>query len=671
MIKFGRRILGSLDEGLNREWLVTNGLGGFASSSVIGANTRRYHGLLVASETPPVRRFVLVNRLEEEVFVGDRSYALSTNVYLDAVYPKGYTLLEGFSQGHQPTFTYLLGPVRIVKSVFMVHGSNTTIVRYRVVGNTGRLKLIVTPIVSMRDMHELISMGSARFAVTCDSPAGRRCTVERTDKACPKLEIYSDRAPFLPLEERNRWYLNFRYLRDEARGEGFSEDGYAPGKFIIEVENDLTFCIVMTSDQSSAGCDPQDLMGPTAERWTTLSPHRATGDEFYGALFQAADTFITERSSTGGKTIIAGYPWFSDWGRDTMISLPGLTMVTGRIEDAKSILRTYVRHCDRGMLPNRFPDGGADPEYNNVDAAYWLFYGVYKFLQYTGDYDFIRSEVYPALLEIARYTIKGTRYNIRMDEHDGLISAGEQGVQLTWMDAMVEGRVITPRIGKPVEINALWYNALMLLSHLSRRFETPSEGHKWYALAHKIQESFVKKFCKEKGGLYDLINAEGPVDEIRPNQIFAAFLPFSPLGKERCQGVLEEVTAHLYTSLGLRSLSPGDPVYRGQYRGSMVKRDEAYHQGTVWAFLMGPYVSTFVKVHGRNEESMARLDMMFEPFRNHLREYGVGSISEIFEGNPPHIADGCISQAWSVAEILRAYHEDFLGLGPRELADTD
>ncbi|PKK91287.1 MAG: glycogen debranching protein [Candidatus Wallbacteria bacterium HGW-Wallbacteria-1] len=665
----GRRILGNLDEALTREWIIANGLGGYSSTTVVGANTRRFHGLLIASQEPPVKRWVVLNRLEEEIIINGKVTPLSTNVYLDAVYPRGNNTLESFEYENHPVFTHLVGPVRIVKQVILGYGSEVLAVRYRVSNCRGKVRLVITPIVSMRDIHDVIFMGNAVFQVSGEAGDNQAC-VRRSDLKAPDLWMLSDRAKFYPMDERNRWYLNFRYVRDEKRGEKFSEDGYAPGKFMVDLEGDGYFTLYFSTD-SISHADAMAAISVTTDRWASLVPARESFDSFYRALHRGADRFIVKRATTGGKTVIAGYPWFADWGRDTMISLPGLTLSTGRYEDARSILETYAAYCDRGMLPNRFPDQGTEPEYNNVDAALWFFYSVYKYLQYTGDYDFIKDKIYPHLMDIVRQTIRGTRYNIHMDEDDCLVSAGEEGVQLTWMDARVNGRVITPRMGKPVEINALWYNALRTLSFLCGKFGELSEAHRLFSLATRVRESFTRLFSRETGGLYDVIDFLGkPVDEIRPNQIFALFLPYPILSLDKARSVFEEVTDHLYTSYGLRSLSPDSKDYHPNYRGDLVKRDEAYHQGTVWTFLIGPYVTSFLRIFGRSEENLAKVEMMLQPFKTHLEEYGIDCISEIFEANGPHWAEGCFHQAWSVAEILRVYHEDYLGMVP-DAPDND
>ena len=370
-------------------------------------------------------------------------------------------------------------------------------------------------------------------------------------------------------------------------------------------------------------------------------------------------------ASTNGKTIIAGYPWFSDWGRDSLISLPGLTLVTNRIEDTKSILKTFAKSINNGLVPNCFADKGTSAVYNSVDAALWFFFAAYKYIEYTDDYSFVKEHLYEPMSSIIEAFQAGTSYQIQMDPEDGLINAGTEDVQLTWMDARVDNWVVTPRNGKAVEINALWYNALRVFAILQEKFD--GHSRETTALAKKVKQSFKKTFYNEsKSCLYDYIKADGtPDDSFRPNQIFAVYLPFSILDHSIEKEIVDQVFQKLYTSYGLRSLAPGDERYEGFYGGDRYKRDGAYHQGTVWGFLIGPFISSFLKVNDFSMEAQLRASHMIEPFRNHLTRDGcIGNISEIFDGNQPHTPRGCFAQAWSVAELLRCYIEDIKGQKP-------
>jgi predicted glycogen debranching enzyme len=385
-------------------------------------------------------------------------------------------------------------------------------------------------------------------------------------------------------------------------------------------------------------------------------------DDFARLLTSAADQFIVARGEQ--KSVIAGYPWFGDWGRDTMISLPGLTLVTGRYDDARSILRGFAANVDRGMLPNRFPDAGEAPEYNTVDATLWLFHAVFEFLRYTRDYEFVRTELYQPLMEILAWHERGTRYGIGLDS-DGLLHAGVPGVQLTWMDAKVGDWVVTPRMGKPVEIQALWYNALRVMERLAAGFADHDQAAHYGALAERAHSRFQTAFWNEDAGcLYDVLSDNGPDRSIRPNQIFAVSLPHPILEQHLALRVLDVVEWELLTPYGLRTLSPRDPNYHGRFGGDPHTRDAAYHQGTVWPWLLGPFLTAYVKVHSDSQEARHRADRFLDALRAHLWQAGLGQISEVFDGDPPHQPGGCIAQAWSVAEILRTYVEDAMGRKP-------
>ena len=385
-------------------------------------------------------------------------------------------------------------------------------------------------------------------------------------------------------------------------------------------------------------------------------------DSFAQSLAAASDQYLVSRGDQ--NTVIAGYHWFGDWGRDTMIALPGLTLPTGKYDVARSILRTFASHVDQGMLPNRFPDVGETPEYNTVDATLWFFEAARAYLAYTGDLEFVRDELYPVFAGIISWHTRGTRYGIKVDS-SGLLASGELGVQLTWMDAKLGDWVVTPRRGKPVEIQALWYNALCIMEDLANRFGDEAAQKRYRHLAAVAQWSFNRLFWNEKlGCLYDAVNGGPPDPSIRPNQIFAVSLPHSMLPRDRARSVVEKVEEHLLTPFGLRTLAPSDPRYRGSYTGGPTERDGAYHQGTVWSWLLGPFITTYIKVNGGSEEARRQAQAWLSPLESHLAEAGLGNISEIFEGDAPHRPCGCIAQAWSVAEILRVYFEDVRGLRP-------
>jgi predicted glycogen debranching enzyme len=449
------------------------------------------------------------------------------------------------------------------------------------------------------------------------------------------------------------WYFNFEYLVEKARGQDFQEDLFTPGVFKCRLKAGDKLGVI-ASTQNPEDRDAFALFAQEKERRKKLISTMPVVDETTKTLGLAADQFIVQRGSKL-KTIIAGYHWFTDWGRDTMIALPGLTLATGRFDDAKKTIRAFAQNVSQGMLPNRFPDVGAAPEYNTVDATLWFFVAIFKYLKYTGDKAFIEDELLPVLEDIISWYERGTRYGIRVDD-DGLLYAGEPGVQLTWMDAKIGDWVVTPRTGKAVEINALWCNALAILASLYKLFGQKASAQRLAQRAEKTKARFRREFWYEDGGyLYDYVDGEKHDTSIRPNQIFALSLPFPLLDGQQAKKVLETVTDKLYTPFGLRSLAPEDPKYRSVYSGNGSERDSAYHQGTAWGWLLGPWLSAMVRV---NVQGKAAARKYFQDIMPHIGDTGVGTVSEIFDADWPHAPQGCIAQAWSVAEILRAYIED-------------
>lgn len=997
MIRLGRHNWENFEDGIRKEWLLTNGLGGFASGTVIGANSRKYHGLLFAALRPPGQRTLFLSQLAEEMTIDGSHYPLYTSQWYSGdqkvVNPKGYLYLESFYLDPFPNWVYNLGDFKLHKTVFMVHGHNATVIRYKLAlpprmlpprvlrpraqhsqafasqrnivepqddegatekrgktlqqngpsamkapANNGdrsndptrhnqpndpaqespggaapldrrpawRFKIFF--LANFRDYHSLTREGPWPFRIqpfSTDPSAMDLLVMDRNHFSLTEkgLRTYRQETDEVGLLEENTWqkvvfrawpeapplYLglecgkfsptgiwwrNMNYCyEEEYRGESHTEDhleigyleiseedllpasrtgyrlgsgvdsgeekvgitrrpraetakpkkppfpeetgglvgrttaessvesGRVAGKTVDEDEwasgnntlpgLEFSWTIVAATEPPIGFLDPKNgaLLEKEARQrmddlWTRFKQkdkHQRSPEEedFVRSLVWAADSFIVQRQSTGTKSVIAGYPWFTDWGRDTMIALPGLTLVTGRFEIAREILLTFARYCRDGLLPNLFPDQGEEPLYNTIDASLWYFHAVHQYLAKTGDFDFIWREIYPVLVRIIRAHLTGTRFNIRVDPKDGLLSGGSRGLQLTWMDAKIGDWVVTPRQGKPVEVNALWYNALRVMEDLTNRAlakadncgrvledtpnqiaekplsqkakefpnrslrfakaadealskittnvpgdvpdagaetvadpaaeygaraktrgdeavgygalgappgdhtvgygalaempgvdtvdndapaETPGVDPVDYgALAEKVRLSFDKFWYAEGGYLYDVITEEGPDPSFRPNQIIVVSLPYSPLSPARARQVVEKVWQHLYTTYGLRSLAPGHPAYQGTYGGDRRSRDAAYHQGTVWAWLLGPFVTAFCRVHGRSEASHRQARRFLEPFREHLRDAGLGTISEIFSGDPPHRAAGCIAQAWSVAEILRAWVEEVEG----------
>lgn len=656
-IQFDRPICGDPGEAYSREWLETNGIGGFASSTIIGLNTRRYHALLTAAVKPPVGRLVLLSKLEETLVLGDRRFELGANRYRDVLHPHGYEFLESFRLDPFPIFRYRCGHVHLEKTVFLVHGENTAVIEYQLIGelHDAHCTLEVRPLIAFRDYHAT-THANASINRNVELQPGMAAITPYP--GLPSLHVLHDAES---IDTSGFWFYNFEYERERERGLDFLEDLYSPFQLRFNVVKNATAKIVASTSRRTP-----DVPKRTAR-------HLRDGDAFETLLFRAAGQFIVSRGDQ--KSIIAGYPWFGDWGRDTMISLPGLTLVTGRYTEAQGILRAYARTLDRGMLPNRFPDSGEAPEYNSVDATLWMFHAVHEYLRYVGDYDFVRDELYPALGEVISWHEGGTRYGIHLDS-DGLLYAGEPGVQLTWMDARVDHREVTPRRGKPVEIQALWHNALRVMAHLAAVFEDPAASAHYRSLADRARKRFGEIFWNESTGcLYDVIDdssdGAGADASLRPNQIFAVSLPYPLLTREPASRVVDVVEWELLTPYGPRTLSPRDPNYHGRFEGGPSGRDGAYHQGTVWPWLLGPFLTAYIKVNDGSNESRQRADGFLDPLRAHLFDAGLGQISEVFDGDAPHRAGGCIAQAWSVAEVLRTYIEDVKGHQPPDLAPVD
>ncbi len=639
---FDESICRDLERSSRLEWLETNGLGGFASGTVSGIHTRRYHGLLTSALHPPVGRMLLVAKFEDTLIVDGSRVELSANRYDGAVHPQGYEYLREFRLDPFPTWVYEIGDVLVEKRIFMVHGQDATIVEYEVNGLCKNCHLEVRPLIAYRDYH-----------ATTHSNEAIDKGFEWEEEGLVSVQLYDGLprvyfgADYSKCEPTGYWYHGFEYAEEKARGLDFQEDLFQPFVLHFDLAHSPK-AVVIVSRIAIPAHEATALRERERLRRVALRRHAPIAESFLEDLAEAADQFIVRRGD--GHTIIAGYPWFGDWGRDTMIALPGLTLVTGRFDVACGILQEFAKALNQGMLPNRFPDAGEAPEYNTVDATLWFFEAARAYLRYTKDEAFVRDELYPRLVEAMDWHLRGTRYGIRADS-DGLLLAGEPGVQLTWMDAKIGDWVVTPRQGKPVEIQALWYNAIRTLQELAGRFGDKAREAQMDELARRAQRSFVARFWDpERGCLFD--NTDDAA--IRPNQIFAVSLHYSMLDFEQAAAVVDTVERHLLTPLGLRSLSPEDPAYRGHYTGGVYERDSAYHQGSVWLWLMGPFLTAYARVH----PGSTRPHELMKGLQAHLREAGVGQMSEIADGDWPHTPGGCFAQAWSVAEVLRCAAEN-------------
>lgn len=644
-IEFGPDVLHDFEDSSRREWLETNGIGGFASGTVAGVNTRRYHSLLCAATVPPLGRMIMVSQLHERLTVGEASFELSSAQYPGNVHPKGYELTTHFRLDPSPTWTIRAGGVVIEKSILTIHGENTTVVSYLVREAPGRIKLAIRPALACRDYHQLRrETGDARI-----EPAVQ-----------PGLLTFQPFADVPPVHvghppgtwrAESFWYRNNEYLRELDRGLEFKEDLLSPGVLELDMERDYRASLVLSTKPQRA-----DVAGDLEERERTRRAQLNEGvhDHLSYWLRRAADGFIVRRGH-GGRTVIAGYPWFTDWGRDTFIAIRGLCLANGRLEDARGILVEWAGTASEGMLPNRFPDSGDTPEFNSVDASLWYVIAASELLEAGRRGPALLTSAQNRVVETAIRRIvegyaSGTRFGIRMDA-DGLLAAGVAGVQLTWMDARVGDRVITPRIGKPVEIQALWLNAL----RVAARFDSA-----WRRVLESGRRSFNERFWNDRDGcLADVVDVDhvpGTRDETcRPNQILAVGgLPMMVIERDRARRVVDAVERRLLTPLGLRSLAPEEPGYVPRYEGGPEARDAVYHQGTVWPWLMGPFVEAWVRVRGNTAAVRNAARRRFvEPLLEHLNEAGLGHVSEIADGDAPFAPKGCPFQAWSVGELLR------------------
>ena len=638
-----KSVLQNFKDANEYEWLETNGLGGWSSSSIIGANTRRYHGLFVAAIVPPTERMVLLSKLDETIVLNNKRMELGCNLFKnDVIHPTGNDYIKSFNKELFPEWIYEVEGIRIKKKIGMVHNENTVVILYDVLKAPGAFTLELLPLIAARGSHSLQHAGpQMRWDATFNDGVFH-------NQPDGTVDLYIS-IPGSSYQHKPGWFTDFKYSVEEYRGLDFMEDLFNHGLFSIHVQKGDSIGIII-STENPAGRDANKLLASEEKRKRKLLKDQPE-DLTIQQLVLAADQFIVKRGENL-KTIIAGYHWFTDWGRDTMIALPGLCLSTGRFEDARKIIAAFAKSVSMGMLPNRFQDNNELPEYNNVDGTLWYFIAIQKYFEASGDSDFILKEILPVLKDIIDWHFRGTRYNIHVDT-DGLLFAGEKGQQLTWMDARIGDWVVTPRMGKPVEVQALWYNALKVFAQLLQLNNQPHDAELVELSAAKTKESFDRLFWYTEGNyLFDVIDENGNGDaSIRPNQLFAISLPFSLLDDEKSRLVVNLVTAKLYTPVGLRSLPTDDDRYVHQYGGDSWHRDGSYHQGTVWSWLLGAYVDALMKLKGKNYKTQVK--SIIKDFVYHLNEGGIGTVSEIFDADAPHHPRGCIAQAWSVAELLR------------------
>lgn len=679
-IIFDSKTLSQFDDAVQKEWIVTNGLGGYASSTVLGINTRKYHGLLVAAFHPPGDHRVCLAKLDEEISIGNDTYPLGANEFQDGVFPQGYRSLKEFSLSHFPKYVYSVGNVEVEKTIFMPFEKNAVVASYDIMNKSSSdVKIRIFPLVNWRHFHSVTD----RWKIPWEF-------VQARDEK--KLDIsFGTPQSALLMKATNghyradgKWVERIYYREEAARGESCLDDCYRPGFFEVDVKTGKNgnFAVIAVGDKNELEArkvlaeipdttyDLDALLKLEMKRRedSLTSFHgeheTVTAGDWLNWIILATDTFIVKGFNDVQKSVIAGYHWFEAWGRDAFISLPGLMLVTGRFEDARKVFLTFKKHFQQGLIPNFIPDQLTPPAYNSVDATLWFANAVLQYLKYTDDFDFVREQLWETLKATVENYVKGTIFNIRVND-DGLLSCDSQ---LTWMDAAVDGQPVTPRAGKPVEVQALWYNTLKIMELLAGRFKEVAEAEKYSLMADKTRKSFVEKFWdSEKGCLFDVVNEHGKDGSLRPNQIIAVALDFSMLDNSRNGKVVDLVHSELLTPYGLRTLARNDSKYVGVYSGGRRSRDEAYHNGTVWPWLQGPFTTAFLKAKGYDayRREYALKSFILPLFTEQILKVGLGTISEIFDGEPPHTPRGCISQAWSIAEPLRAYVEDVMQIRPK------
>jgi predicted glycogen debranching enzyme len=649
-VKIGGEDCRNLDRALSLEWLETNGRGGFSSGTVAGANTRRYHALLLTARKPPSERFVLVNHLEEWLDINGEAIPLSTNLYPGVVHPTGYDHCIEFSTDPWPTWTFDCNGITVQREVLSIHGRDMVMVRWRLVGKKPtKAALRVRPKLTGRDYH---GTHHENGHLSTEAHAGSGMVMWHGYTDLPPVRAFHSGA----YRHEPAWYRHIQFSVERQRGLDAEEDWWSPGEFTFDLEPGSTRTLALTSETIDQ-LDVAALAKRELSRRYTIRQAAPTDDSLAGQLWCASDMYLSVRGAQ--HTVIAGYPWFTDWGRDTFISLPGLCLVTGQLDVAWQVIASFAEHVSEGMVPNRFPDVGEQPEYNTIDASLWFIHAIDRYLTASRDEVRVQETAWPAVKQILDGYRRGTRYGIKMGE-DGLIAGGMPGTQLTWMDAKVGDWVVTPRHGKPVEIQALWVRSLEVGEALARKFGEEDYADRCHNDRSNAIASFRKRFWYEDGGyLYDVIDGpEGNDASVRPNQLYAISLVDELVPHDRALKILRLVQEQLLTPVGLRTLSPHDPRYRPRYEGGVLERDGAYHQGTVWPFLLGPFVTAWIKVHGKNPSTLKQARSFLNGISAHLKEACLGQVSEIFDGEAPHTARGCYAQAWSVAEPLRALIED-------------
>jgi predicted glycogen debranching enzyme len=670
--------LSCLEENMQKEWLITNGIGGYASSTVFGINTRKYHGLLVSALKPPGSRTVLLEKLDEDIIVNNEIFRFGSNEFKNTIFPKGFQYLKQFSINPFPQFIYEKSNVEFKKTIFMPSKRNAVVTIYDIFNNNSSTAIVkIFPLLNCRNFHK-VTNNQLNPIKYYQNQTNNKAILSFPD-SCTNLILFSTQGKFI---KKTNWINQIHYRQEKLRGESHIDDCLQPGFFELKIKpktSKKTCIIAISENNKKTSLDLIKKIGSTNKDIfeklnDELIENQKILNDFYSSHKQIPENNWLNWLLLAGKNlvvtdkknnihILAGYFWFGPWGRDTFISLPGLLLVTKRFNVAKKILFNFSLLIRHGLIPNFQKDQKEDVAYNTVDASLWYLNAILQFLKYTGDFDFVRQKLWNKILEIVGSFKNGTDFGIKMD-HDGLLM---HGPQLTWMDAVADGKAITPRSGKAVEIQSLWYNALKITELLAKKFREKNIAKKYSEIAKKTKKSFNRKFWnKKRNCLFDVIDNNKSDSSIRPNQIFSLALDFIILNKNRGKAVVDMVSSKLLTPYGLRTLEKDDLIYIGKYVGDRKKRDKAYHNGTVWPWLLGAFLTASIKLNQLEKNQIGNQKEFLRPlFEKHLLHAGLGNISEIFDGDSPHKARGCISQAWSIAEPLRAYIENIMNIKPK------
>jgi len=681
-ITFSKDSLHRFRDVITKEWILTNGLGGYASQTVPGLNTRKYHGLLVAALQPPGERTVCLSKLDEDVIVADDTHRLGSNEFHNAIYPDGYKLIEYFSLTPFPTYKYAAGNVEVTKTIFMPNKKNAVAVIYNLQNfNSRDIKIKLYPLLTCRHYHNVVDRHKTPMNFTQENTSKEVAVSFPHPRATVVCRISEG-----TFNARTNWVDRLTYREENSRGEANVDDCFQPGFFEVQVPSESKKMFAVSCAAASEAKVAKQILGDVGGSYDQITQsftnqrlrQESLVADFYKShptvpmsdwlnwVLLAADSFIVQNGA-GGKAIIAGYHWFEPWGRDTFISLPGLLLTTGRFDDAKHILQSFMEYLNGGLIPNYIADKTGVPAYHTVDGTLWYVDAVLQYVKYTGDYTFVKDELWSKLQLIVKSHQNGTLFDIKLDD-DGLLS---HGPRLTWMDAVVEEDMITPRSGKAVEIQALWYNTLRTMELFAKKLGANHLADNYLKMANKAAESFNKKFWNQKlGCLFDVLEPTGGLDaSMRPNQVFAVSLEFTMLGQEKSRKVVDALNRELVTPYGLRTLSLDDPKFIGKCIGDRRSRDKAYHNGTIWPWLLGPYITAYLKVNEYSQQAKKyALENLVVPLLSiGIHQGGLGTVNEIYDCDPPNDPHGCISQAWSIGEPLRAYLEDVLGVKPQNL----